>query len=72
MSEKIKAVPTDAEVQDETQTTIVVDWKRLGKKVAIYGGILTGGLLVGYLLAQDSTDLDEEDTETDDTETPEV
>lgn len=70
MSENLKSVPTDDPiVVDETQR--VVDWKLLGKKVAIFGSLFAGGLLVGYVLASPATEELDEETTTDE-DTPET
>lgn len=69
MSEKIKVVKDDETVVETP--AIQIDWKSLGKKVAIYGGVLLTGLAVGYALAQpDDEYVDIDETENDSTETP--
>lgn len=73
MSEKTNVTEINTDSIDESTTEIVVNWKALGKKVAIFGGILAAGLTVGYVLAQPSTsETVETDDTTDSTETPEV
>lgn len=51
----------DAEVVED-EAVVTVNWKQLGKKVAVYGGILLGGIAVGYIAAQPGLE-DEDDEE---------
>lgn len=66
MSENLKSVPVDAEVKEET-ATFVVDWKALGKKLAIGAGLLLGGVAIGYAVASPADEyVEENETQSDD------
>jgi hypothetical protein len=71
--------PTPAPAADapsESKTVIVVDWKALGKRVAIVGGTLAAGLLLGYALtsttSEESDDCENKPEKTDESTPDEI
>lgn len=54
--QKNKVVDVDAEIVEDNTPAIQIDWKALGKKVAVYGGLLTAGILIGMAAGAKSED----------------